>query len=69
MSVGLASLYEPAHGDPVSMVLPVYAKPYVLDQLIPYIGNKRKLLPLICQAISATGARGGTFSMCSRAVG
>lgn len=25
--------------------------PYLTDQLIPYIGNKRKLLPLIWEAI------------------
>ncbi len=31
------------------------------DQLIPYIGNKRKLLPLIREAITATGIVEGTF--------
>lgn len=31
------------------------------DQLIPYIGNKRKLLPLIRRAICATGIATGTF--------
>lgn len=31
------------------------------DQLIPYIGNKRKLLPLIREAIEASGIVGGTF--------
>lgn len=35
--------------------------PYLTDQLIPYIGNKRKLLPLICSAVEATGIRNGTF--------
>lgn len=35
--------------------------PYLTDQLIPYIGNKRKLLPLISEAIAATGLRSGTF--------
>ena len=35
--------------------------PYLVDQLIPYIGNKRKLLPLICEAIRRTGVREGTF--------
>ena len=35
--------------------------PYLTDQLIPYIGNKRKLLPLIYDAINRTGLRGGTF--------
>lgn len=31
------------------------------DQLIPYIGNKRKLLPLIRRAIVSTGIAEGTF--------
>lgn len=35
--------------------------PYLTDQLIPYIGNKRKLLPLVHEAISRTGLSGGTF--------
>lgn len=35
--------------------------PYLTDQLIPYIGNKRKLLPLIRQAIDLTGLDSGTF--------
>ncbi len=30
-------------------------QPYLTDQLIPYIGNKRKLLPLISEAIQLTG--------------
>lgn len=30
-------------------------RPYLTDQLIPYIGNKRKLLPLIGEAIALTG--------------
>ena len=30
-------------------------RPYLTDQLIPYIGNKRKLLPLIAEAIALTG--------------
>jgi adenine-specific DNA-methyltransferase len=35
---------------------------YVFHQLIPYIGNKRKLLGLIREALAATGARpGDTF--------
>src|SRR4051794_9065265 len=34
---------------------------YLYSQLIPYIGNKRKLLPLIGEAIEATGVQGGTF--------
>jgi adenine-specific DNA-methyltransferase len=34
---------------------------YIYSQLIPYIGNKRKLLPLIGDAIEATGLVGGTF--------
>lgn len=32
---------------------------YVFNQLIPYIGNKRKLLPLIGQAIDASGLEPG----------
>ena len=32
---------------------------YVFNQLIPYIGNKRKLLPLIGQAIDASGLQPG----------
>ncbi|MCE5197565.1 MAG: DNA adenine methylase [Armatimonadota bacterium] len=35
--------------------------PYLTDQLIPYIGNKRKLLPLIHEAILRTGLSTGTF--------
>ncbi len=31
------------------------------DQLLPYIGNKRKLLPLILEAIEATGIERGVF--------
>lgn len=35
---------------------------YIFNQLIPYIGNKRKLLPLIGRAIAASGlAPGGSF--------
>ncbi len=34
---------------------------YLYSQLIPYIGNKRKLLPLIAQAIAKTGVENGTF--------
>lgn len=34
---------------------------YVFSQLIPYLGNKRKLLPLIGQAIQQTGVTGGLF--------
>lgn len=34
---------------------------FIKDQLIPYIGNKRRLLPLIRSAIDATGIREGTF--------
>jgi adenine-specific DNA-methyltransferase len=40
---------------------PAISSEYVFDQLIPYIGNKRKLLPLIRRAIVRTGVRGGTF--------
>ena len=38
-----------------------WGHPYLTDQLIPYIGNKRKLLPLIRQAIGATGLESGTL--------
>ena len=34
---------------------------YLTDQLIPYIGNKRKLLPLIKQAIERSGVEDGVF--------
>ncbi|MHB9036133.1 MAG: DNA adenine methylase [Armatimonadota bacterium] len=35
--------------------------PYLTDQLIPYIGNKRKLVPLIHEAITRTELKSGTF--------
>lgn len=38
-----------------------HTESYIYSQLIPYIGNKRKLLPLIGDAIAATGLREGTF--------
>lgn len=34
---------------------------YLYHQLIPYIGNKRKLLPLLAEAFARTGVAGGTF--------
>lgn len=34
---------------------------YLYSQLIPYIGNKRNLLGLICRAIGMTGITSGTF--------
>jgi adenine-specific DNA-methyltransferase len=34
---------------------------YVYAQLIPYIGNKRKLLPLIYRGLCHTGSAAGTF--------
>ncbi|HVB96766.1 MAG TPA: DNA adenine methylase [Chloroflexota bacterium] len=34
---------------------------YVYSQLIPYIGNKRKLLPLIARGILSTGLSAGSF--------
>ena len=34
---------------------------YVFSQLIPYLGNKRKLLSLIGQAVEQTGVTGGLF--------
>ena len=36
-------------------------KDYVFSQLIPYIGNKRKLLHLIAEAVAFTKCRKGTF--------
>jgi len=43
-----------------------YTGDYVFSQLIPYIGNKRKLLPLIGQAIARTGLKpeNSTFLDC-----
>lgn len=38
-----------------------YTEHYVFSQLIPYIGNKRKLLPLIARGIAHTGIRQGSF--------
>ncbi len=35
---------------------------YIFSQLIPYIGNKRKLLPLIARGITSTGCEGGIFA-------
>ena len=35
---------------------------YLYSQLIPYLGNKRKLLPLIDAAVAATGAAQGVFA-------
>lgn len=35
---------------------------YVFSQLIPYLGNKRKLLPLIAEAVALTGARSPSFA-------
>jgi adenine-specific DNA-methyltransferase len=34
---------------------------YLYSQLIPYIGNKRKLLQLIARAVAKTGVEDGTF--------
>jgi adenine-specific DNA-methyltransferase len=34
---------------------------YLFCQLIPYIGNKRRLLPMISRGVLLTGCRGGTF--------
>jgi adenine-specific DNA-methyltransferase len=34
---------------------------YIYAQLIPYIGNKRRLLPLIARGIAATACHGGLF--------
>jgi adenine-specific DNA-methyltransferase len=38
-----------------------YTPEYLFNQLIPYIGNKRKLLGLIGQAIERTSLKTGTF--------
>src|SRR5579863_2798420 len=40
----------------------VRTEDYVFAQLIPYIGNKRKLLPLIANAVAATGMKSGVFA-------
>jgi adenine-specific DNA-methyltransferase len=57
---------------PSSMASPVQHHPrrhaavrtdeYLYSQLIPYIGNKRKLLPLIARAVAKTGVKSGTFA-------
>lgn len=36
-----------------------FASPYLTQQIIAYIGNKRKLLPLICEAIKSSGTDAG----------
>ena len=35
---------------------------YLYHQLIPYLGNKRKLLPLIAEAVAQTGVSSGLFA-------
>ncbi len=35
---------------------------FLFAQLIPYLGSKRKLLPLIADAVARTGVAGGTFA-------
>ena len=35
---------------------------FLYSQLFPYIGNKRKLLPLIARAVERTGVQGGVFA-------
>lgn len=35
---------------------------YLFAQLIPYLGNKRRLLPLIAEAVALTGLTAGTFA-------
>ena len=37
---------------------------YLDGQVLPYLGNKRKLLPMIREAITLTGVTGGTFVDC-----
>ncbi len=39
----------------------VRTEDYTYAQLIPYIGNKRKLLPLIARGLAATGCANGSF--------
>lgn len=39
----------------------VRTEDYVFSQLIPYIGNKRKLLPLIVRGLQHTGCKDGLF--------
>lgn len=39
----------------------VRTEEYLYNQLIPYIGNKRRLLPLITKAIRRTGLAHGVF--------
>lgn len=39
----------------------VRTQEYLFNQLFPYIGNKRKLLPLIWEAIIKTNVKNGTF--------
>lgn len=41
-------------------VIPYYDE-YISDQLIPYLGNKRKLLGLVRNALDSTGLTSGTF--------
>ena len=57
----------PADRDPLALVYTarkhaaVRTDEYLYNQLIPYIGNKRKLLWLIAEAIRRTGVVDGTF--------
>ena len=39
-----------------------HTEDYVFSQLIPYLGNKRKLLPLIAEAVHLTGEANSTFA-------
>lgn len=47
--------------DAVSQVKMLINDPYLRHQLIPYIGNKRKLLSMIRSAVEATGLKSGVF--------
>ena len=38
-----------------------HTQEYLYHQLIPYLGNKRKLLPLVAMAIERSGVMGGRF--------
>ncbi|HEX5322588.1 MAG TPA: DNA adenine methylase [Capsulimonadaceae bacterium] len=54
--VGLSSFHDPRRHAYIRTT------DYLFAQLIPYIGSKRKLLPLIARAIERTGVREGTFA-------
>ncbi len=45
----------------LNVASPMDANAFITDQLIPYIGNKRKLVSLIRRAVESTGLCEGTF--------